>query len=169
MVISDHLVCPLLFHSTDFGIVEDVDIVKISEDGDVISRHFNVQIGDFDDLEKIRMPQVSHDLRATDSHYQAMCDVYDRISASPWCNTRQMVEQVGQDYVISRKPNPAIFAGDTWSPQRARAELIDFLEPARGGCHIEFIMKDISTVRRHPRRLWDWAQTAMEVAQAQTP
>jgi hypothetical protein len=65
---------------------------------------------------------------------------------------------------MSRKPNPAIFAEDTWNPQRARAALVDFLEAARGGCHIEIIMKDISTVRRHPQRLWDWARIAMEVA-----
>ena len=321
MVVNDYLACPLLFHSTDFGIVEDVDIVKTSADGDVVSRHFNVQIRDFDDLAKIRMPQVSHDPRATELHYQAMCEVYagimpvrkvgqthiwftpwdylirwwgveqammdmiDRpelvhagvermedawmeeldqlermnllsldcdntrvgsggygytsqlpgtdydpawvrphnmwgcsnaqifsevspqmhwdfaiehdlrwlkrwglvyygcceplsgkidllrripnlrkISASPWCDSRQIVEKVGGDYVLSRKPSPAIFAEDGWCPERARAELVEFLELARGGCHVELIMKDISTVRGHPERLWDWARIAMEVA-----
>ncbi len=321
MVVSDYLACPLLFHSTDFGIVEDVDIVRTSADGDVVSRHFNVQIRGFDDLAKIGMPQVSHDPRATELHYQAMCDVYagimpvrkvgqthiwftpwdylirwwgveqamldmiDRpelvhagvermvdawmaeldqlermnllaldcgntrigsggygytsqlpgkefdsgwvrahnmwgcsnaqifsevspqmhwdfaiehdlrwlkrwglvyygcceplsgkvdllrripnlrkISASPWCDSRKIVEKVGGDYVLSRKPSPAIFAEDGWNPDRARAELVEFLELARGGCHVELIMKDISTVRGHPERLWDWARIAMEVA-----
>ena len=31
MVVNDYLVCPLAFHSTDFGIIEDVDIVCIYE------------------------------------------------------------------------------------------------------------------------------------------
>jgi hypothetical protein len=42
--------------------------------------------------------------------------------------------------------------------------MVAFLEQARGGCHVELIMKDISTVRGHPERLWDWARIAMEVA-----
>jgi len=322
MIIDDYLASPLLFHSTDFGIMENVDVVKTAEDNDVVSRHFNIQIQDFDDLGKIKMPQVTHNLEATKLHYQAMCDVYReimpvrkvgqthiwftpwdylirwwgieqamldlierpdlvhaavermvdawvaeldqmeqmnllsldcnstrvgsggygytsqlpgaafdpnhvkshnmwgcsnaqifsevspkmhwdfalehdlrwlkrwglvyygcceplsnkidllrripnlrKISASPWCNTRPLVEKVGPDYVMSRKPSPAIFAEEGWNPQRARAELVDFLEPARRlGGHVELIMKDISTVRRHPERLWDWARIAMEVA-----
>jgi hypothetical protein len=31
---------------------------------------------------------------------------------------------------------------------------------------VEIIMKDISTVRYKPERLWDWARIAMEVAEA---
>ena len=42
---------------------------------------------------------------------------------------------------------------------------MDFLEAARG-CHVELIMKDISTVRYQPQRLWEWAAIAMEVVQA---
>lgn len=30
----------------------------------------------------------------------------------------------------------------------------------------EIIMKDISTCRRDPRRLWEWCTLAMEVAEA---
>jgi hypothetical protein len=36
MIVDDFLTCPLMFHSTDFGIMEDVDIVKTSEEGDVV-------------------------------------------------------------------------------------------------------------------------------------
>jgi hypothetical protein len=32
------------------------------------------------------------------------------------------------------------------------------------GCPLEFILKDISTVRHHPERLDQWAGIAMEVA-----
>jgi hypothetical protein len=74
------------------------------------------------------------------------------------------VAKVGADYVISRKPNPALFAADVWRPERARDDLRQFLEAARG-CHVELIMKDISTVRYHPQRLWEWARIAMEAAE----
>jgi len=75
-----------------------------------------------------------------------------------------VVEAVGTDFVISRKPSPAIFAEDAWHPERARGELRDFLEQTRG-CHVELIMKDISTVRYQPQRLWEWTAIAMEVVE----
>jgi hypothetical protein len=321
MIVNDWLACPLAIHSTDFGIIEDVDVVTTDAASDIVSRHFHIQIRDFEDLEKIRMPVVTHNERATELYFQAMCDVYagimpvrkqgqthiwftpwdylirwwgieeamldlterpalvhaavdrmvdawmreldqfveqnllsldanntrigsggygytrelpggeydpahvkphnmwgcsnaqifsdvspsmhwefavehdlrwlarwgmtyygcceplDRkievlrripnlrkLSASPWCRTERLVEKVGTDYVISRKPNPAVFADDGWHPEQARAELREFLQAARG-CHVELIMKDISTVRYHPQRLWEWARIAMETAE----
>jgi hypothetical protein len=87
-----------------------------------------------------------------------------KISTTPWADTASMVEQVGTDYVMSRKPNPNIFARDSFNPDMAREQLVEFLEASRG-CHRELIMKDISTVRHDPRRLWEWAEMAMEVAE----
>jgi hypothetical protein len=322
MILSDHLACPLAIHSTDFGIVEDVEVARIDDANDIVSREFHIQIRDFEDLEKIRLPQVTHNEAATEFRYQAMCQVYEgilpvrktgqthiwytpwdylirwwgveeamldlvqrpdlvhagvdrmvdawmveldqfeaqdllsldanntrigsggygytealpgkpfdpdhvrahnmwgcsnaqifsevspqmrwefavehdmrwltrwgltyygccepldksidvirripnlrKVSTTPWADTVRMVEQVGTDLVLSRKPNPAVFATDEWHPERARRELRDFLEKARG-CHVELIMKDISTVRYQPQRLWEWATIAMEEAQA---
>lgn len=318
MIISDHLVCPLAIHSTDFGIIEDVDIVRTDAASDVVSRRFNVQIQDFDDLEKIEMPVVTHNEAATEFRYRAMCEVYDgilpvkkmgqthiwftpwdylirwwgieramldlierpdlvhaavdrmvdawiveldqfeslnllaldanntrigsggygytaqlpgapfrpdhvrpnnmwgcsnaqifsevspqmhwefavehdlrwlqrwgltyygccepldrkidilrripnlrKISVSPWCDTARAVDGIGMDYVMSRKPSPAILAEDSWDAGRARVAIREFLGRARG-CHVELIMKDISTVRHQPQRLWEWAAIAME-------
>ena len=50
------------------------------------------------------------------------------------------------------------------NPEQARQELREFLDATRG-CHVELIMKDISTVRYEPQRLWEWASMAMEVAE----
>ena len=322
MVVSDYLPCPLAIHSTDFGIVEDVDVVKTDETNDIVSRHFHVQIREPEDLEKIKMPVVTHNEAATEIRYQAMCEVYrgimpvrkvgqthiwftpwdylirwwgvqealldlvlrpdmvhaavDRmvdawmveldqfvaqnllsldnnnirigsggygyasalpgeaydpdhvkphnmwgcsnaqafsevspqmhwefaiehdlrwlerwglvyygccepldgkldllrripnlrkISVSLWCKAERVIEGIGSDYVISHKPNPAILAESTWDPAQARKNIRDFLDKAAGRCHIELIMKDISTVRYDPRRLWSWAQIALEVAE----
>jgi hypothetical protein len=323
MIVNDYLSCPLELHSTDFGILEDVDIVKIDATSNVVSRHFNIQIKEWDDLEKICMPSVKYDEQVTVFRYEAMCDVYDgimpvrkvgqthiwftpwdflirwygieeamldmldrpdfvhaavermvdawmteldqfealkvlsvdcnntrvgsggygytsalpgadfedghvkahnmwgcsnaqifsevspqmhwdfalehdlrwlkrwgmtyygccepldgkmelmrripnlrKISVSPWCHSQRAVEEIGHDYVISRKPSPAILATDTWHPDQARRQIREFLDLSRGKCHIELIMKDISTVRYQPQRLWDWARIAMEEAGA---
>jgi len=87
-----------------------------------------------------------------------------RVSMSTWIDKEVAAETVGADYVFSYKPNPAVFAGDAFNPDAARAELREVLEKCNG-CRIEFIMKDVSTVRNDPRRLWEWSQIAMEVAQ----
>ncbi|MHC4759373.1 MAG: hypothetical protein ACYTE8_12020, partial [Planctomycetota bacterium] len=68
----------------------------------------------------------------------------------------------GSDYVISQKPSPAVFAQTEWQPDVARADIREVLDKASGQCHIEFIMKDISTVRYEPQRLWEWAAIVME-------
>ena len=322
MVLSDFLACPLALHSTDFGILEEVDVVTTDPTSDIVSRRFHIQIRDFADLEKIRMPVVTHNEAATHYRYQAMCDLfgdllpvrqqgqthiwftpwdylcrwwgiqeamldlierpelvhaavermvdawmveldqfvalnalaldcnntrigsggygythalpgadYDpacvrphnmwgcsnaqvfsevspqmhwefalqhdlrwlerwgltyygcceplhqkidllrkipnlrKLSVSPRCDSQRVVREVGTDYVLSRKPNPAILAEDDWQPQRARQEIVEFLEIARG-CHVELIMEDISTVRYQPQRLWEWAAIALEEAES---
>jgi hypothetical protein len=91
-----------------------------------------------------------------------------KISVSPWNNLERILKAVGTDYVLSRKPNPAILACDTWQPEEARRELCDFLDRARG-LHVELILKDISTVRYDPRRLWEWAALAMQIAEEYAP
>ena len=322
MIVNDFIACPLAIHSTDFGIMEDVDVVKTDATSDIVSRHFNVQIRNFADLEKIRMPTVTHNVAATEFRYQAMCRVYDgilpvkkvgqthiwftpwdylirwwgiqeamidmierpdlvragvermvdawmveldqfvaqnllssdcdntrigsggygytdrlpgddfdpdyvkpmnmwgcsnaqifsevsprmhwefalehdlrwlsrfgvtyygccepldrkidilrripnlrKISVSPWCDTKRAIENIGTDFVISRKPNPAILAEDVWHPDRARQDIREFLDATDGNCHVELIMKDISTVRYQPQRLWQWATIAREEAE----
>lgn len=319
MIISEFLECPLVIHSTDFGIHEDVDIVKTDDASEIVSRHFHIQIKEPADLAKIRMPQVTHDEAATNLIYTTMCDLfhdimpvkkvgqkhiwftpwdylirwwgiqeamldlierpqlvhdavermvqawmveldqfeaqnllsldcnntrigsggygytralpgeaYDpawvrpknmwgcsnaqifsdvspkmhwafalehdlkwlqrwgltyygccepldkkihllrkipnlrKISISPWCNIDRVLKDVGPDYVLSIKPSPAIFAEDTWKPEQAKAAIQDILEKSHGEHHIEMIMKDISTVRYEPQRLWEWAAIALE-------
>ena len=88
-----------------------------------------------------------------------------KVSVTPWCKTERAVETIGPHWVLSRKPNPAILATEDWHPELARHEVRDFLTAARE-CDVELIMKDISTVRRQPQRLWEWARIAMEEAEA---
>lgn len=321
MVLSDFLECPLAIHSTDFGIVEDVDVARTDAANPIVSRHFHIQIRSAKDLDKIQMPKVTHVAEATEERLrvmrevaagclpvrkvgqthiwftpwdylirwwgvaEAMLDLYDRpelvnegvdrmvkawmteldqfvaqgllspdanntrvgsggygyatalAAPSPgalgvptsqmWgCSNAQIfsevspemhwefalrhdlpwlsrwglnyygccepldtkldllrripnlrkismnfrirpdraVGNVGEQYVFSYKPNPAFLAEDTFRLHEMRAELERVLDRARG-CHVELIMKDISTVRYQPQRLWQWAAMAMEVAE----
>ena len=84
---------------------------------------------------------------------------------SPWNDFDRAVRDIGGDYVFSFKPSPAVFAEESWRPQRARADLERVLDKTRGVCHVEIIMKDISTLRYRPQALWEWARIAVEVAQ----
>ncbi len=322
MVVSDFIECPLAIHSTDFGIIEDVDLAKTDEANNIVSRHFKIQIRDWEDLEKIQMPRITHVASVTDERFRVMSEIckdlmpvrkvgqthiwytpwdflirwwgveeamfdlvdrpdfvhaaVDRMVAAwnteldqfvvqnllspdgnntrigsggygysknlpnptgeflgaqpqqmwgcsnaqifsevskdmhwefalkhdfPWLsrwgmnyygccepldnkvdmlaripnlrkismnyqiNTERAVHNVTNKYVMSYKPNPAVFAYDKWHPEEARRELRELLERGRG-CHVEIIMKDISTVRYDPQRLWEWSRIAMEEAEA---
>ncbi len=319
MIISDYYPLPLVIHSTRFGIQEAVDVARTDESNNIVSRHFNVQIASFADLEKIRPPVVTYDHERSETHYQLAVDTFGdilpvrkqgrahiwytpwdniirwtgveeamlmmvddpdlvhalvdrvvqvymdeldqleqqhllalndnnvrigsggygytnalpgepvdpgqvrpaqmwgcsnaqifsevspafqwefavqhdlpwmrrwglnyygccepldgkaeilaripnlrKVSVSPWCQVARAVERLGGQYVLSRKPNPAIFAEDEWHPERARRDLRAFLDEAGSDCDVEIIMKDISTVRYQPQRLWQWERMAME-------
>jgi hypothetical protein len=325
MVVEPVVYSPLVVHNTAFGIAEDVDIAVTDEANTVVSRHFNIQIRDEDDLEKIKVPIVTHDSAASEQHYQqlreilsgvidvhklgangfcfwfapwdemirwwgvqeALIDLYDRpefvhkaidklvnaycsmldqfeeqnlltlnntyfrigsgglgytdelpqpdydpahvrakdlwgsgaaqifsdvsprmhwefslqyelrwmsrfgltyygccdplhrkmgilekvpnlrkVSMSPWVNLDEAVANVGDRYVFSHKPNPAVFAETTWNLDKARHELETVLDKAKAhGCVVEVIMKDISTVRYEPQRLWEWSRMATELTE----
>jgi len=71
---------------------------------------------------------------------------------------------VGKDYVFSFKPNPSIFLNDYWNPEDIKKKLTGDLEKIKN-CNVEIIMKDISTVKYKPQRLWEWAKIAAEVVE----
>ena len=84
-----------------------------------------------------------------------------KISMSPWAKVRKGAEEIGPDFVFSRKPNPAMVAMDQWVPEMAVKDFEDVLEATKvNGCPVEFTLKDISTCRGDPKRLWEWADIA---------
>jgi hypothetical protein len=88
-----------------------------------------------------------------------------KVSISPWADLPSAARQVSGRYVLSIKPSPARLAFDHWDPDAVRQELTKLVRTARGN-NMELVLKDISTVRRRPQRLWEWARIAREVAQA---
>ncbi|MFH1571569.1 MAG: hypothetical protein ABIL09_26500 [Gemmatimonadota bacterium] len=90
-----------------------------------------------------------------------------KISMSPWVDVERGASRIGRDFVFSRKPSPAFLAVDDWSAAAVEEDLRQVKERCQAhGCPLEFILKDISTVRYEPQRLWEWAEVAMRVAES---
>lgn len=88
-----------------------------------------------------------------------------KISVSPWSDARHAAEVIGRDYVISLKPSPASLAFETFDEDVIRREVGERLDAVRG-CNVEVVIKDISTVRYQPQRLWKWGEIVHELCQA---
>lgn len=90
-----------------------------------------------------------------------------KVSMSPWVNQERGAEAIGADYVYSRKPNPAFLAYESYDDDLVRRDLLETVRVCkRYGCPLEIILKDLSTVRYQPERLFTWAKTAMKVVGA---
>lgn len=86
-----------------------------------------------------------------------------KVSCSAWCNPARFAEKAAHRFVMSCKPTPAVFSVDAFDMDVARKDVRRYLDAAKEhGTAIELIMKDISTVRYEPQRLWAWEQMIME-------
>ena len=72
-------------------------------------------------------------------------------------------EQIGGDYVLARKPNPANVAIHT-DAEVIRKETEETVKACiKYGCPYELVLKDISTVSNRPENLIIWANTVSDV------
>jgi hypothetical protein len=88
-----------------------------------------------------------------------------KISMSPWVDFNRAVEAMRDEFIFAWKPNPAVLAMESWDPEFVRRDMEEKLDKAKD-CIVEIHMKDISTVRYEPQRLWEWARIASEVAES---
>ncbi|MHC4916732.1 MAG: hypothetical protein ACYTGB_14700 [Planctomycetota bacterium] len=87
-----------------------------------------------------------------------------KISMSCWVDPARGAEGIAGRFVYSAKPNPAFLAADNdWDRKSARSELERILS-ATEGRNVELILKDVSTVRFKPRRVWEWVEMANAMA-----
>ena len=110
--------------------------------------------------------------------YYGCCDPLDRkmkevrlipnvrkVSMSPWADQDRGAKEIHGDFVFSRKPSPALLAFDAFDPETIRQDLSFTRDVCvKYNCPLEMILKDISTVRYEPQRLFEWAKVAMQVA-----
>lgn len=86
-----------------------------------------------------------------------------KIGCSPWASVEACAEQIGKDYVLSRKPNPANVAIAT-DPEVIRHEIEETVKACvKYGCPYDYVLKDISTVSHRPENLIVWAKTVSDV------
>lgn len=86
-----------------------------------------------------------------------------KIGCSPWANVEKCAEQIGKDFVLSRKPNPANVAVAT-NTDVIRAEIEETVKICiKYGCPYDYVLKDISTVSNRPENIIVWANTVSSV------
>ncbi|MCL2299558.1 MAG: hypothetical protein FWC27_05365 [Firmicutes bacterium] len=89
-----------------------------------------------------------------------------KVSCSPWSGRARFAAEIGPELVMSAKPSPAFLATDSFDAEAVRRDLELTCDLARqNGVNLEFLLKDVSTVRKDPGRLTRWAETAMRVAE----
>jgi hypothetical protein len=86
-----------------------------------------------------------------------------KVGCPPWASVEATAEQLGGNYVLSRKPNPAKVAIST-DPEEIRRETEETVKAClKHGCPYELVLKDISTVNGWPGNLIVWAETVSGV------
>ena len=83
-----------------------------------------------------------------------------KVSITPWADPEVAARNIGSDYVLAAKPNPAFVNSPTFDPQPVEQEMRRFLDACKKhGTTCEFVLKDISTIANNPENLSQWADT----------
>lgn len=82
-----------------------------------------------------------------------------KVSISPFADPEKGAEALGGRYVMSRKPNPNVFAASSFDAEASYREIRDLIRTcSHTGTPLEIIQKDVSTLLYKPQRLWQWAE-----------
>ena len=130
--------------------------------------------------EEFELPYVSKMAEKFGMVYYGCCEALDdrldivkripnvrKVSCSPWSNRKNFAQRIGTELVMSNKPTPAYLAPHSFEPEIIKADLEQTMELAKANnVNLEFILKDISTVRGQPGRLGEWERIAMSVVES---
>lgn len=87
-----------------------------------------------------------------------------RISITPWADPDVAADEIGQDYVLSYKCNPAFVGSGSLNLEGARKEVERVITACnRNHTPCEFVLKDISTVSGRAEALTEWVDMVNEV------
>ena len=85
-------------------------------------------------------------------------------SITPWADPQRAAENIGSDYVLAAKPNPAFVAMPEFNPKPVEEEIARYCEVCKAnGTTLEFVLKDISTIANKVENLTQWAATVSRV------
>lgn len=86
-----------------------------------------------------------------------------KISCSPWSDREHFAAVLPKKYIMSNKPNPSYLAESTFDEDVVRTDIRRTINAAKNnGLGLEFLLKDISTVKNDPQRLWKWSDIVLE-------
>jgi hypothetical protein len=89
-----------------------------------------------------------------------------KISCSPWSNKANFAENIGNKIIMSNKFNPSYLADSSFDENAIRNDLTETYQIAKdNNVNLEFILKDVSTVKYDPERLKRWAEIAMSIVE----
>jgi len=113
MVVEGYIPSHPVIQDTGIGIKEESDIVCLDKDTTAPSRHFNIQISREEDIEKIKMPVITYDEKATEKDFRILSEIFDGVlpvrrtgvkwtSVAPWDELVRLtgVEPVLMDMVV---------------------------------------------------------------------
>ena len=87
-----------------------------------------------------------------------------RIAVAPAADVRKCAEQIGRDYVISYRPNPALMVSVGFDPDRVRRLVTAAMDACRGLCG-DITLKDVETVQGRPDRLHEGTRIVRGIAE----
>jgi len=87
-----------------------------------------------------------------------------RISISPWCDRQLAAEKLGDRFLYSWKPNPAMICAPAVDWAFVETTTRETIRIARS-CRLEMVMKDTHTVHHDPRRFTRWCELAVRLAE----
>ena len=85
-----------------------------------------------------------------------------RIAVTPVADVAKCAEQIGQDYVLSWRPNPSQMICCGFYPDQIRGIVRHAMDVSRG-CHVDISLKDIETVQNKPENLREWVRIVREI------
>ena len=130
-------------------------------------------------FEEFELPYITRMAEYFGMIYYGCCDRLDdrldivkripnvrKVSCSPWSDRERFAAEIGPRLVMSAKPSPAFLATDSLDEDAVRRDLELTCGLARQNkVNLEFLLKDVSTVRWEPGRLTRWAEVAMRVCE----
>jgi hypothetical protein len=82
-----------------------------------------------------------------------------RIGICPWADLEKCAEQIGRDYIMTWKPNPAYLAGEHYSDEKIENYLSESLRKCKGA-KVEIILRDTHTCHNDPSRFGRFVDSA---------
>jgi hypothetical protein len=87
-----------------------------------------------------------------------------RIAVTPTANIARCAEQIGHDYVLAWRPNPAEMICCGFDPERVTRIIREGLAACRG-CVVDITLKDVQTTLGKPELLREWVKVVRGVAE----